>query len=182
VFSKEPASTRAAKVVPYFVRCQMIDESEFRRVMGHFATGVAVVTSCRDDGTAAGLTVSAVSSVSLRPMLVLACVDKASQTHALIRQAGYFAVSFLAEGRGETIARRFGTGGPAEEKFRGTPWREESTGAPVLDDALAWVDCRVHAALPGGDHTIFIGEVLSAGAREGTPLLYYRGGYGRFSH
>ncbi|WP_349263020.1 flavin reductase family protein [Longimicrobium sp.] len=52
----------------------------------------------------------------------------------------------------------------------------------MLDDALAWVDCRVHAALPGGDHTIFIGEVLSAGAREGTPLLYYRGGYGRFSH
>ena len=89
MFSKEPASARTAKVVPYFVRCQMIDESEFRRVMGHFATGVAVVTSCRDDGAAAGLTVSAVSSVSLRPMLVLACVDKASQTHALIQQAGY---------------------------------------------------------------------------------------------
>lgn len=160
----------------------MIDESEFRRVMGHFATGVAVVTACRDDGAAAGLTVSAVASVSLRPMLILACVDRASHTHAFIEQAGCFAVNFLEEGRGEAVARRFGTGGPADEKFRGTPWHAGRTGAPVLDDALAWVDCRVHAALPGGDHTIFVGEVVLADAREGTPLLYYRGGYGRFAH
>ena len=160
----------------------MIDQSEFRRVMGHFATGVAVVTSCRDDGAAAGLTVSAVASVSLSPMLVLVCVDRASHTHSRIEQAGCDAVNCLEEGRGETIARRFATGGPAEEKFRGTPWHVERTGAPVLDDALAWIDCRVHAAVPGGDHTIFVGEVVSADAREGTPLLYYRGGYGRFSH
>lgn len=157
----------------------MIDESEFRRVIGHFATGVSVVTSCREDGSACGLTVSAVSSVSLDPTLVLVCVDRRSVSHGWIQGAGYYAVNVLEEGKGETLARRFAVGG-AEEKFRGTAWRPERTGAPVLDEALAWMDCRVTAALPGGDHTIFIGEVLAADAREGTPLLYYRGGYGRF--
>jgi len=157
----------------------MIDESEFRRVIGHFATGVAVVTTCREDGSAAGLTVSAVASVSLDPTLVLVCVDRVSDTHAWMERAGYFAANVLEEGRGETLARRFSGGGA--EKFRGVAWHPERTGAPVLDDALAWLDCRITAALPGGDHTIFVGEVLSADAREGTPLLYYRGGYGRFA-
>lgn len=158
----------------------MIDESEFRRVIGHFATGVAVVTTAREDGAPAGLTVSAVASVSLDPTLILVCVDRESDTHAWLERAGCFATSFLEDGKGETLARRF-AGGGAEEKFRGVAWRTERTGAPVLDDALAWLDCRVTAALPGGDHTIFVGEVLAADAREGTPLLYYRGGYGRFA-
>lgn len=158
----------------------MIDPAEFRRVMGHFATGVAVVTSCRDDGSAAGLTVSAVSSVSLTPVMILVCVDRGSQTHAWIEQSGRYAVNFLEEGRGETLARRFAESDP-EDRFRGTAWHAEHTGAPVLDDALAWMDCRVSAAVPAGDHTVFLGEVLSADAREGTPLLYYRGGYGRFT-
>lgn len=157
----------------------MIDESEFRRVIGHFATGVAIVTSCRHDGSACGLTVSSVSSVSLDPTLVLVCVAHDSDTHAWLAEAGVYAINVLEEGKGETLARRF-AGGGAEEKFRGTAWRTEHTGAPVLDEALAWLDCRVTAALPGGDHTIFVGEVLAADAREGTPLLYYRGGYGRF--
>jgi flavin reductase (DIM6/NTAB) family NADH-FMN oxidoreductase RutF len=158
---------------------KMIDESEFRRVIGHFATGVSVVTSCRADGQACGTTVSAVSSVSLNPTLVLVCLDLKSETRGWIEGAGYFAVNVLEGGKGETLARRF-AGGGAEEKFRGTAWHPEHTGAPVLDDALAWMDCRVTAAVEGGDHTIFIGEVLGADAREGTPLLYYRGGYGRF--
>jgi flavin reductase (DIM6/NTAB) family NADH-FMN oxidoreductase RutF len=158
----------------------MIDESEFRRVIGHFASGVAVVTSCCGDGTGCGLTVSAVSSVSLDPTLILVCVDRASDTHGWLERAGFFAVNVLEEGRGETVARRF-AGSAVEDKFRGIAWRTERTGAPVLDDALAWLDCRVTAALPGGDHTIFVGEVLAADAREGTPLLYYRGGYGRFA-
>jgi flavin reductase (DIM6/NTAB) family NADH-FMN oxidoreductase RutF len=157
----------------------MIDPNEFRRVMGHYATGVAVVTTPRDDGAAAGLTVSAVTSVSLDPRLILVCVDRASDTHRLIEAAGCFAVNVLEEGMGETLARRF-SDGDVEDRFRGIAWRTERTGAPVLDDALAWLDCRVSAALPGGDHTIFVGEVLHADAREGTPLLYYRGGYGRF--
>lgn len=158
----------------------MIDQSEFRRVIGHFATGVAIVTTCREDGSAAGLTVSAVSSLSLDPTLILVCVDRASDTHPWLERAGTFAVNVMEEGKGETLARRF-AGGATEEKFRGVAWRPEHTGAPVLDEALAWMDCRVTAALPGGDHTIFVGEVVAADAREGTPLLYYRGGYGRFA-
>ena len=158
----------------------MIDQSEFRRVIGHFAAGVTVVTTCREDGSAAGLTVSAVSSLSLDPTLLLVCVDQASDTLPFLERAGYFAVNVLEEGKGETLARRF-AGGGAEEKFRGVAWRPERTGAPVLDEALAWMDCRVTAVVPGGDHIIFVGEVLAADAREGTPLLYYRGGFGRFA-
>lgn len=157
----------------------MIDASEFRRVIGHFASGVAVVTSCRGDGSPCGLTASALASVSLDPTLVLVCVDTRSESHACIERAGVYAVNVLEEGRGETLARRF-SDAPAHTRFDGTAWHPERTGAPVLDEALAWLDCRVESAFPAGDHTIFVGEVLSSDTREGTPLLYYRGGYGRF--
>jgi flavin reductase (DIM6/NTAB) family NADH-FMN oxidoreductase RutF len=158
----------------------MIDASEFRRVMGHFATGVAVVTSVRGDGGPCGLTASAVCSVSLAPTLVLVCVEKDADTHDCIGRAGFFAVNVLAGGRGETLARRF-AGDDVADKFSGVAFRREHTGAPVLDEALAWVDCRVAERLPGGDHTVFMGEVLGGDAVEGTPLVYYRGGYGRFA-
>jgi flavin reductase (DIM6/NTAB) family NADH-FMN oxidoreductase RutF len=158
----------------------MIDASHFRRVMGHFAAGVTVVTTVRDDGHPAGLTVSAVASVSLQPTLVLACVDRASESHAFIASSGVFALNVLEEGEGETLARRFGTS-TGTDKFVGVAFHPERTGAPVLDTALAWIDCRVAAAHQAGDHTIFVGEVEAAETREGTPLLYYRGGYGRFA-
>jgi flavin reductase (DIM6/NTAB) family NADH-FMN oxidoreductase RutF len=159
---------------------QMIDESEFRRVMGHFATGVAVVTSYRDDGSPIGLTVSAVASVSLEPRLMLVSVEREADSHRWIEGSAVFAVNVLEERKGETLARRFATGGLGD-KFMGVAFHPEQTGAPVLDEALAWMDCRVTEVLPGGDHTIFLGEVVAADAREGTPLLYYRGGYGRFA-
>ncbi|HEX6749016.1 MAG TPA: flavin reductase family protein [Longimicrobium sp.] len=159
----------------------MIDTSEFRRVIGHFASGVTVVTTCRPDGGPCGLTASAVASLSLQPTLLLVCVEKSSDTHACIVTSGFFAVNVLAEGKGETLARRFSDtdAGPAE-KFTGIAWRSERTGAPVLDDALAWLDCEVTESVEAGDHTVFMGEVKAADAGEGTPLLYYRGGYGRF--
>ena len=157
----------------------MIDTSEFRRVIGHFASGVSVVTTRRPGGEPCGLTASSVCSLSLRPTLLLVCVEKRSDTHDCIARAGFFAVNVLAEGKGETLARRFAIG-EAGEKFTGVAFHDERTGAPVLDEALAWMDCRVTAALPGGDHSVFMGEVLAADAREGTPLLYYRGGFGRF--
>ena len=158
----------------------MIDPSQFRRVMGHFAAGVAVVTTLRDDGLPAGLTVSAISSVSLNPTLVLVCVDRASESHRSLQGSGVFAINVLEEGEGETLARRFGTS-LGDDKFTGVAFHPERTGAPVLDSALAWLDCRVRDAHPAGDHTIFVGEVEAAETREGTPLLYYRGGYGRFA-
>lgn len=157
----------------------MIDTSEFRRVIGHFPSGVSVVTTRTPGGAPCGLTASAVCSLSLNPTLLLVCVEKAADTHDCIAQAGYFAVNVLAEGKGETLARRFAIGEPGE-KFTGIAFRGERTGAPVLDEALAWMDCRVAGHARGGDHTVFMGEVMAADAVEGTPLVYYRGGYGRF--
>lgn len=158
----------------------MIDTSEFRRVIGHFASGVSVVTTRRASGEPCGLTASAVCSLSLSPTLLLVCVDKAADTHACIADAGFFAVNVLADGKGETLARRFAIGEPGD-KFTGVAYHDERTGAPVLDDALAWMDCRVADRAEGGDHTVFMGEVMAADAGEGTPLVYYRGGYGRFA-
>jgi 3-hydroxy-9,10-secoandrosta-1,3,5(10)-triene-9,17-dione monooxygenase reductase component len=158
----------------------MIDPEEFRRVMGHFPAGVAVVTTVRPQGGPAGLTASAVCSVSLRPTLVLACVDLGSESHRHIEQSGVFAINVLGEAEGAELARRFSRAGAAELKFQGVRHHPEQTGAPVLDDALAWLDCRVQQSHPAGDHSIFVGQVEAAGAREGAPLLYFRGRFGRF--
>ncbi|MET0395498.1 MAG: flavin reductase family protein [Longimicrobiaceae bacterium] len=158
----------------------MIDQIEFRRVIGHFATGVTVVTTVRGDGEPCGLTASAVCSVSLDPVLVLVCVEHDADTHGCIAAAGKFAVNVLADEGGESLSRRFATF-QVKDKFRGVAFREELTGAPVLEGSLAWLDCRVSQAVEAGDHTIFLGEVLAGDAREGTPLVYYRGGYGRFT-
>lgn len=157
----------------------MIEASEFRRVMGHFASGVTVVTARRSDGVPCGLTANSFCSVSLHPPLVLVCVEYAADSHNCIRDMGAFAINVLEEGRGEGLSRRFAEWG-LEDKFRGVAHREERSGAPVLEDALAWLDCRIVEAISAGDHSIFLGEVIAADAREGTPLVYYRGGYGRF--
>lgn len=157
----------------------MIDPEEFRRVVGHFPAGVTVVTTVRPGGGPAGLTASAICSVSLIPTLVLACVDVGSESHRLILESGVFAVNVLDEASGE-LARRFSASGAAELKFQGVEHRAEQTGAPVLEGALAWLDCSLRHAFPAGDHSIFVGEVERAGARDGDPLLYFRGRFGRF--
>jgi flavin reductase (DIM6/NTAB) family NADH-FMN oxidoreductase RutF len=154
------------------------EAAEFRRIMGHLASGVAVVAAADpENGTVRGLTASAVASVSLDPPLVLASVERSADTHDCIERAGAFAVSILGADD-EALARRFADY-PSDRKFAGAAYRAETTGAPVLDRALAWVDCRVWAVYDGGDHTIFVGEVVGGGARDGPPLLYFRGGYGR---
>jgi flavin reductase (DIM6/NTAB) family NADH-FMN oxidoreductase RutF len=157
----------------------MIDTSEFRRVLGHFPTGVSIVTTLRENGQPCGLTVNAFASVSLEPTLVMVCVEKESDSHGCIQATGAYAVNVLEESKGESLSRRFATWG-VSDKFKGVAYHEASTGSPVLEAALAWVDCRVVDSISVGDHTIFIGEVLEADAREGRPLVYYRGGYGRF--
>lgn len=156
-----------------------IEAAEFRRVLGHFVTGVTVLTTRNAAGAPAGLTVNAFASVSLDPPLVLVCVDRSSNTHALIEAAGVFAVNVLPDEQ-ERTSRRFAEE-ETDRKFDGIAWRDEVTGAPILDDALAWVDCRVHTRCEGGDHTVWIGQVVAGDAREGVPLLFYRGGYGRFT-
>ena len=155
-----------------------MEAADFRRVLGHFATGVTVVTSA-DGGAMYGLTASAVTSVSLEPPLVLVCVDRTADTHDAIERSESFAVNTLAAD-GEALSRRFATY-PVGEKFDGVAYRVEETGAPVLEAALAWVDCTLRQAYEGGDHTIFVGEVLAGDARAGAPLLYFRGGYGRLA-
>lgn len=156
------------------------EAAEFRRVLGHLATGVAVVAAADpESGAVRGLTANAVASVSLDPPLVLACVERTADTHDCIERAGAFAISVLGADD-EALARRFADY-PAERKFTGAAYRAEATGAPVLDEALAWVDCRVWAAYDGGDHTIFVGEVVAGDAVDGAPLLYFRGGYARLA-
>jgi flavin reductase (DIM6/NTAB) family NADH-FMN oxidoreductase RutF len=150
-----------------------LDSSEFRRIMGHLVTGVTVVTATDpENGQPCGLTANAVTSVSLDPALVLACVERGADTHDCI------AINVLRE-QDERVSRRFAAW-EVDAKFQGVAFHAEVTGAPVLDDALAWVDCKVYAAYDGGDHTIYVGAVQSGDAGMGSPLLYYRGGYGRF--
>ena len=156
-----------------------MEAAEFRRILGHWVTGVSVVTAQPEGEAPCGLTVNSFCSVSLSPTLVLISVERGADSHDCIVRSGFFAVNVLDHAC-ETLARRFASW-DVSEKFRGLAYRAEASGAPVLDIALAWIDCRVVASHPAGDHTLFLGEVLAGDAREGAPLLYYRGGYGRFT-
>jgi len=150
-----------------------IDQTEFRRVMGHFGSGVTVVTT-RLEQVNYGMTVSSFASLSLVPPLVLICIDQTVATHEAIQRAGFFGVNILAE-NGETLSRRFA--GRDSDKFGGVAFHAGLTGAPLLDLALATLECRLVQQVDGGDHTIFIGEVIAADAHHGKPLIYYRSGY-----
>jgi flavin reductase (DIM6/NTAB) family NADH-FMN oxidoreductase RutF len=155
----------------------MPDEFEFREVMGHFATGVTIVAGRDPDGAPCGLTVSSVASVSLQPLLVLVCLDREAVSHDRIVDGGAFAISVLSS-RDEALARRFSAGERAE-RFRELPHRVAVTGSPVLDRALAWLDCEVRDVHLAGDHSIVVGEVVACAAGEGEPLIFYRGDYRR---
>lgn len=141
--------------------------------MGHFATGVTVVASMLD-GAPCGMTANAITSVSLDPPLLLFCAEHTSDTLKGINQSGFFAVSILDQTY-ERLSRRFAAIGA--KSLEGIAWRTETTGAPVLEDALGWLDCTVWASYEGGDHTIVVGVVEAADAHEGKPLVFYRGGY-----
>ena len=155
-----------------------IDQAEFRRVLGHFASGVTVVTTC-EAGTCHGITVSSFASLSLEPPLVLFCIDQQSSCHAVLANADGCVVNILAED-GEWLSRLFASRDP--DKFAKVRYHVGLVGAPVLDDALAVIECRLHSQLPGGDHTIFVGEVVAVDVRsKAKPLLYFRSGYGQLA-
>jgi flavin reductase (DIM6/NTAB) family NADH-FMN oxidoreductase RutF len=160
----------------------VLGPDEFRRALGHFATGVTVVTTWDDDARPTGLTASAVSSVSLDPPLVLVCVAHTSQSHPAFRRGGKFAVNVLASDQ-EGVARRFASSSlTGVEKFEGVAYRHGALGLPVLTDALAEFECAIVHAYPGGDHTIFVGQVEATACRGDAgrePLLYYRGRFDR---
>jgi flavin reductase (DIM6/NTAB) family NADH-FMN oxidoreductase RutF len=156
-----------------------VEAAEFRRILGHWTTGVAVVASVTADGDPRGLTANAVASVALEPPLVLACIERCADTHDCIIASRCFSISILSQ-VDESTARRF-AGDDTRDKFRGLAYHTEMTGAPVLDAALAWVDCRVRDVFDGGDHSIVIGEVIAGDAGEAEPLVYYRSGYHRLA-
>lgn len=150
-----------------------IDEARFRQVLGYFASGVTVVTTAHA-GRNYGLTVSSFSSLSLRPPLVLVCIDKRVSSYEPLTEAAGFTINILEKGQ-EHISRKFAA--PDDDKFAGIAWHPGILGHPVIEDALAVIECRTHVQLPGGDHTIFVGEVVEATLGAGSPLLYFRRGY-----
>jgi flavin reductase (DIM6/NTAB) family NADH-FMN oxidoreductase RutF len=137
-------------------------------------TAVTVVTAAGSAGPA-GATANAVTSLSLDPPLMLACLDRGSRTLDTVREAGAFGVSVLA-GDQEPLARGFASKAPHTEKFREAAWTERE-GVPILDGAVAWVACSLRDLHRGGDHEIAVGGVLAAGGAGGDPLIFYAGGY-----
>jgi flavin reductase (DIM6/NTAB) family NADH-FMN oxidoreductase RutF len=165
---------------------------DMRTVMGHFATGVCVVSTRRGDGSPVGTTVNAVTSVSLEPPLLLVCLAHDSETLAAVRASARFAVSILAEGQREHPTRFAAKGEQArprevdfsEQDLDEQDLGERDHGVPCLPDALATLACRVSAIHRGGDHMIVIGEALSMSRAEDgvAPLLFFRGSYSRLEH
>lgn len=155
-----------------------IDKDEFRKAMSRFASSVTVVTAESEEGQPKGLTVSAFCSLSLDPPLVLVCIEKNASLHQFLKEGSYFAINILSEDQ-ELVSRRFAS--RDANRFDGVGYKKGATGAPLLDDVIAHVECLVTASHPAGDHTIFVGQVEAAETVEGKPLAYFRGGYSRLA-
>ena len=156
-----------------------IDSAEFRKVLGHFPTGVTVVATVHD-GVATGLAVGSFFSVSLDPPLVGFCVGKSSASWAVVRQAEHFVVNVLSDEQGH-VSGQFSS--KMDDKFGGIDWTPAvTTGGPRIAGCLAHIDCTLESVLDGGDHDIAIGRVHGLDVHSGAagPLLFFKGGYGRF--
>jgi flavin reductase (DIM6/NTAB) family NADH-FMN oxidoreductase RutF len=155
-------------------RAGSVDEAAFREAVSHFATGVTVLTTLHE-GRPAGMTASAVASLSLDPILLLVCINNRLPTHEAIEDSRRFVVNVLGEGE-EELALRFAR--PSPDKFAGLPLKTDHD-LPVLDAAIAHFVCDVHERFPGGDHSIFTGLVRACEATPGKrPLLYFRSKFG----
>ncbi len=150
----------------------------FRRILGHFATGITVVTVEREPGHVHGMTANSFTSISLQPPLVSICVDEESRLLSFLKTQRRFGVSILKDSQ-QALSEHFATGeqGPEAGARLGIRYRWTASGIPVLEDALAQLTCNVVSQYVAGDHTIFLGEVESAEVADGQPLLYYRGQY-----
>jgi flavin reductase (DIM6/NTAB) family NADH-FMN oxidoreductase RutF len=156
----------------------VVAPDDFRRVLGHFATGVTILTTVDAEARATGLTVSAFCSVSLDPPQILVCVDHKSQSYPALRDGAAFAVNILGAEH-ESVSRRFAT--TRLDKFDGVPWSPGRLGVPLIDGALAHLECRTVSRHVEGDHTILVGRVEEARNGGGEPLLYFRGKYARLA-
>lgn len=153
-----------------------VDHLDYRSVIGHFATGVAVITATGPDG-AVGMTTNALTSLSLHPLLLLVCFDKTARTLPIVRASGRFGINILRAHHHE-LSGVFASKLTGERKFDAVEYTTDH-GVPLLVDALAWLVCDLREVLPGGDHTIGIGEVVAMDHDEGSdaPLVWYRGHY-----
>lgn len=148
------------------------DSMAFRKTVGQFATGVTVVSVATEHGVH-GMTANSFTSVSLEPPLVLVCVDKTRQTHGHIERAGRFGINILTKEQ-EPISNWYA--GRRDQPVD-IPWRDDVAASPVLEGALAWLDCTLAHTYEGGDHTIFVGRVEACSATGGEPLLFFKGRY-----
>jgi flavin reductase (DIM6/NTAB) family NADH-FMN oxidoreductase RutF len=153
-----------------------LDQARFREVLGHFATGMTIVTAL-EDGEPVGFTCQAFAALSLDPPMVILAPARSSTSWPRIAKAGAFCVNILEEHQ-EVLSRTFAVSGG--DKFDGVGWTPGVTGAPVLEGSLAVVECRLGEIFDGGDHELVTGLVVAMDVGEGAPLLFYRSGFGRF--
>lgn len=158
---------------------EQLETARYRRIMGHYPTGVTVVTALTGDRKPVGLTANSVTSVSLDPPLVLVCLAKESASLGVIHESGVFAVNIL-EVSDADLATRFASVDRAR-RFEGVGFTSRNGAPPILDSALAWLECRIYKTFEAGDHMIVVGNVTGGGMAEGEPLLFYRGRYGRLT-
>ncbi|HYC31595.1 MAG TPA: flavin reductase family protein [Gemmatimonadales bacterium] len=151
-----------------------MDPAQFRQLLGHFATGVTIITVNGEGNRPQGMTASSLASVSLHPPLVSVCIDHAATMHDAIVASPVFVVNIL-ESAQEALSRRFAD--QHDDRFDGVGYHRSPEGLVLLDGALAHVECERYAVHPGGDHSIVLGRVIGGSTGEGHPLLYYRGGY-----
>jgi 3-hydroxy-9,10-secoandrosta-1,3,5(10)-triene-9,17-dione monooxygenase reductase component len=155
-----------------------IDPLIFRQVLGHYPTGVCIITARSDAGEQFGMVVGSFTSVSLDPPLVAFLPDKNSRSWRQLESVGRFCVNILAEDQ-LPLCRSFSA--KTGDKFAGVSHRISDNGSPVLDNVLAWIDCTTHAVHEAGDHMFVMGRVQAMEVdRCGEPLLFFRGGYGSF--
>lgn len=151
-----------------------VSSEEFRTALSRFASGVTVVTTKDDAGKMHGLTVSAFSSVSLDPPLVLVCIERSAGSHHAFDESGLFTVNILNSSQ-QDLSERFAS--QLINKFQGLDFSLSEHGLPTLADCLANLECKVVHSYDGGDHTVYIGEVLNTESADGDPLLYFRSDY-----
>jgi len=153
------------------------DSAKYRQVLGHFPTGVTVITAIVE-GTPVGMAIGSFASLSLDPPQVLFCAGKTSSSWPKVRSAGSFCVNLLADDQ-EDVSRVFAS--KAEDKFSEIGWKRSGNGSPLLAGVLGYIDCTIENVVESGDHDIVIGAVTDLDVlHEGGPLLFFRGGYGRF--
>lgn len=153
-----------------------VSKEQFKQTMSNWASGITIITTCREEGLLA-MTASSFTSLSIEPPLILVAVSKNTRTYKQIIKQKAFGVMILALGQEEISNCGAGFRGEEGNFLTGIPYHKEITGAPILDQCLAWMDCSLYATHDAGDHTIFIGKLEAVGSQSGEPLLWYGRGY-----